>query len=398
MTRRMILPLVAIVALAACDEPTTSPLASADGLAARRAEPTRVYDLGTLGGAWSYAWDINIDGVVVGTSETADGCWCPFRWTKRRGMEALETLGGTYHEAVAINKKGYIAGSSVDAAGDKHLVMWKPNGVLVDLGVFADDMQPVDINDHNQIVGHYGNYSPTERKLFYWTPKAGFGTYPWFNRYLEADAVNNRGDVAGMHTSGGMRARIFWLPRGEEFVDLGSPPPYYEGFVGYAGANDINNHRVIVGWSLRHEDLSLPWSYGSFRWTPKRGFELLGAPDNIFSGWATAVNDRGEIVGVAIGDPFIAYHWTDETGFAYLGPGEPAAINERSQVVGMSRAPNGAAHATLWVGMRGSAWPTATSSLSASRHVNDQHAGCFADIQTARSRASLLRCLSTASQ
>jgi probable HAF family extracellular repeat protein len=394
MTRRLILSLVAAVALAACDEPATSPLASADELVARRAEPTRVYDLGTLGGAWSYAWDINIDGVVVGTSETADGCWCPFRWTKRRGMEALETLGGKTHEAVAINKKGYIAGSSVDAAGDKHLVMWKPNGVLVDLGVFADDMQPVDINDHNRIVGHYGDYSPTERKLFYWTPEAGFGTYPWFNQFLGAAAVNNRGDVVGTHT-GGAREGVFWLPRGEEFVDLGAPPPYYEGFVGYAGANGINKHRVIVGWSIRHEDLSLPWYNGSFRWTPKDGFEILGAPNDVRDSWATAVNDRGEIVGV-LWPELGAYHWSEETGFVYLGPGEAAAINERSQIVGMSLDPNGAPHATLWVGTRGSAWPTATSSLSVSRQVNGQHTGCFADIQTARSRASLLRCLSTA--
>src|SRR2546427_4871228 len=52
-------------------------------------------DLGTLGGASSYATDLNNAGTVVGWSQTAAGIDRAFRWTAgTAGMEDLGTLPG----------------------------------------------------------------------------------------------------------------------------------------------------------------------------------------------------------------------------------------------------------------------------------------------------------------
>lgn len=49
-----------------------------------------MYDLGTLGGNNSEALNVSDDGsVVVGSSETPDGSWRAFRWTEKDGMESV---------------------------------------------------------------------------------------------------------------------------------------------------------------------------------------------------------------------------------------------------------------------------------------------------------------------
>lgn len=391
-THRVLLPLVAILGLASCGEPATSPLDSSEELLARRAEPTRMYDLGTLGGAESYAWDINDVGVVVGTSETSDGWQHAFRWTKEGGMEDLGTLGGANSAAVGINKRGFIAGTSLDAAHVTHLVMWDPNGGIVDLGVPPGEVRPFDINDHNHIVGEYFPdgyvYEPS---IFYWTPKLGFGRYPWVVDLITVGGMNNQGDVVGGFCCGKAEwlSGIFFLPRGQEFVDLGGGLTNYS-----AAATAINNRRVIVGWDESNPDLpSVPYSIAPFRWTPKRGYELLGAPDDIRYGSAYALNDRGEIVGGTVRDDGsqTAFHWAEEVGMVDIGPGYPAAINERSQIVGVSSVFGGVRHATLWIGTKGV--PLINGGSGASQQLWIPPDDCFANPMTARSKSTLLRCI-----
>ncbi len=51
-------------------------------------------DLGTLGGAYSKAADLNDLRHVVGTAERANGTRVAFLWTLAGGMQDLGTLGG----------------------------------------------------------------------------------------------------------------------------------------------------------------------------------------------------------------------------------------------------------------------------------------------------------------
>jgi probable HAF family extracellular repeat protein len=380
--------IIALVSIASCSDPATSPLTPPEESLARRTEPTRMYDLGTLGGTTSVAFDINDKGVVVGMSETSDGTVHPFRWTKESGMKQLESLSGSSY-LVGINNKGFIAGVSSDPDGIGHLVMWDPNGKIIDLGVPAGEFHPKDINNHNLIIGEYFpdgyEYEPS---VFYWTPKLGFGRYPWIFDLLRVVGVNDRGDVFGAHCCGKAGEDlfgVFLLPQGKEFVDLGAGIANFESW-----PSDMNDRRVIVGYTVSEE----PNISGGFRWHPKEGFEIL---ENL---GPSAISDRGEIVGTTRypdGTP-TAFYWAKEVGVVAIGPGQPYAINERSQIAGSSSFFTGASHATLWVGTRGFPTPIDGSSSRASGDDASALGKCLADNEAGRSKASLVECLAIANR
>lgn len=379
--------IVALVSIASCSDPATSPPAPLEeSPLARRAEPTRMYDLGTLGGATSVAIDINDRGVVVGMSETSDGGVHPFRWTKESGMKQLESLSGSSH-LVGISNTGFIAGASADANGIEHLVMWDPNGKIIDLGVPAGQFYVKDINNHNLIIGEYfpdgGEYEPS---VFYWTPKLGFGRYPWILDLIRVVGVNDRGDVFGAHCcpNAGDYFGVFLLLQGKEFIDLRAR------IAGETWPHDMNDRRVIVGYTIFEE----PNISGGFLWHPKDGFQIL---ENLIP---NAISDRGEIVGTTSypdGTP-TAYYWAKEVGVVPIGPGQPFAINERSQIVGASSFFTGFPHATLWEGTRGFPTPIDASSSRASGSDASPLGKCLADDDASRSRASLVGCLASASR
>lgn len=79
-------------------------------------------DLGTLGGNYSYASDVNDTGQVVGYSTTASGSYDPFSWTKTSGMVDLSTSGGY---ASAVNESGQVVGYTY-IGGHQHAVLWNP--------------------------------------------------------------------------------------------------------------------------------------------------------------------------------------------------------------------------------------------------------------------------------
>ncbi len=81
-------------------------------------------NLGTLGGSWSTAWDLNDKGQVVGYSDIGNGENRAFYWDENRGMIELPTLGGN-SMARAINSEGDIVGYSYDESGNFHPVKWK---------------------------------------------------------------------------------------------------------------------------------------------------------------------------------------------------------------------------------------------------------------------------------
>jgi len=108
----------------------------------------------------------------------------------------------------------------------------------------------------------------------------------------QANAINDRGDVVGWaetgeenRSQGQIQHAFLWNPE-DGMRDLGSVErSWYDGSVAY----DVNNHGVVVGSS-----------YVAFRWNSTEGMVVLppqSGPYAIFQSQATAINDRGVIVG-----------------------------------------------------------------------------------------------------
>jgi len=80
--------------------------------------------LGTLGGEWSTAWDVNDNGQVIGYSSIGNSESRAFYWDENNGMIELPTFGGN-SLARAINNEGHVVGYSYDESGNFYPVMWK---------------------------------------------------------------------------------------------------------------------------------------------------------------------------------------------------------------------------------------------------------------------------------
>lgn len=96
-----------------------------------------VIDLGTFGGAESWAYGMNDQGFVVGWAGEADGTYHAFVWDGT-AMTDLGTLGGPFSSAYGINDQGTIVGWAQDGGGITHAIAWvvvpEPSRVLLLMG------------------------------------------------------------------------------------------------------------------------------------------------------------------------------------------------------------------------------------------------------------------------
>lgn len=344
--------------------------------------PTLVpFDLGTLpGGGGSEAYGINDRGQVTGAAEVAPGVWHPFLW-ENGTMTDLGTLGGTLARQTVINKRGQIAGTSVTTTGETHAFLWT-EGTLIDLGTLGGtESVAADINNHGQVVG-----SST-------LPSGDVHAFVFANGVMtdlgtpggrsEAVDINNRGQIVGSIGFGVTFRAVMWDRDGTR-VELGTLPGG-----GYSRGRAINDRGEIIGDGESANGMPHPffWRHGvmtdigtlggglSVSWALNDRAQVIGFADNtsgrqqpflwqdgtitrlpIFGsfGFASDINDRGQIVGTAFdGNHDLGFLWQNG-GFRVLRPlpggygSAGAAINESRQVVGTSLATDQPPRAVLW--------------------------------------------------
>ena len=230
-----------------------------DGQAILRRANGRVQQLGTLGGARSYARAVNDLGQVVGSSHLAnDYDSRPFVW-QNGVMTALPILGGTQGVASWINNAGQIVGTTTTDTDD-----------LQQFGVLWEGGDPVRLPPHN-----------------------GHAHIPWF--------IHDNGDIVGLvHFDGpnGLTSRgALWHDGRVEILGTLADDTPVEEFAS-SWASGINAHGVIVGMSVNELSQSVPFVM--------IGGEMLQIDRLIPGAWLGvwvgdgAINDAGQIAMEAV--------------------------------------------------------------------------------------------------
>jgi probable HAF family extracellular repeat protein len=171
-------------------------------------------------------------------------------WRAGEAPVRLGTLGAPWSQSIQINRAGSVMGESATAEGDHRMFLWR-RGAMTDLGTLGgrntvlprSGGRPDLLSDHDLVVGA-SETSTGETHAFLWSD----------------------GRMRDLGTLGG----------------------------GYSTAYGVNDHAEVVGVST----IPSGESHG-FLWRNGR-MENLGALADASSSSATAINDRGQIVGAVV--------------------------------------------------------------------------------------------------
>jgi probable HAF family extracellular repeat protein len=255
-----------------------------------------VTDLGTLGGDYSSATDLNRLGQVVGVARTADGRDRAFLW-QNNSMTDLGALGGTNSHATAINETGGIVGWAETPEG-RVRACWFGAETNVDLsGGHADNSYAADINDQGRVVGWtetpiagadqprptavlFGTNSPKVQNLSVWEGNAIRG---------RATAINNGDLIAGW------TGDVFW------FWEPHDRATFWQGLSSSASTR----RSAIDSYARGMDGTGQMVGESGFDYAPKRA-AFWSATNQLNLGSlalsassAAAINNAGQIVGIA---------------------------------------------------------------------------------------------------
>jgi probable HAF family extracellular repeat protein len=238
----------------------------------------QMQDLGTLpGGQNSYAYAINNGGQVTGAANPSVGPPVAFLYSNGQ-MLNLGSLGPCCSTGAAINDRGQITGSSDTPNGLLHAFLYS-DGQMQDLGALlpADYSVGTGINNSGQVTGWYQISGGPFRSFVYSSGQMiDIGTLPGYVA-SQTVGINDAGQVVGTAYSDSGINHIFVYADGQ-ITDLGE-----------STASAMNNRGQIVG-SLNGN----PFLYSNGQMTdlndsidPALGLRLSGV---------TAINDSGQIV------------------------------------------------------------------------------------------------------
>ena len=232
-------------------------------------------DLGTLGGEFSNAWDINDHGVITGEASNAAEDVHAFVLASA-GMQDIGTLGGMTSIGRSINESGQVAGESRIGTGQATRAFRFTNGVgMINLGTLSGGTTSsgYGINNNGQVVGESDTspiLSPNDtgvilKRTFQFKGFSFFGTHAFLwtegvgmrdlgelgGGTSRANAISTNGTVVGTsRVIGGASHAFRWTQVGG-MIDLNTLLPSNSGWV-LIEANDINDRGQITGFGLHN--------------------------------------------------------------------------------------------------------------------------------------------------
>ena len=242
-----------------------------------------VTDLGTLGGTFSIARDVNNQRQVVGSSTHAEGVQDRHAFLWENGlMIDLGTLGGSHSSAYSINSSGKIVGSA-----DDHPCMWD-NGTITDLGLNGGSSGTAfSINDIGHIALAISSLDRNHVDTYIWrtggmTPLGTLGGVG----YDRVSDINGYDQIVGVSNAGTVRADHAFIWENGIMTDLGTLGGDYSVAMG------LNDSGKTVGYSSISNGERRPvyWVSGVIN-----ELQTLGS-----QGQANAINEAGIIVGSSI--------------------------------------------------------------------------------------------------
>lgn len=262
-------------------------------------------DLGALpGGGDTIPYAINNHGQVVGHSGIPARA---FLW-ENGVMTDLGTLGGRFSYAKDINDLGQVVGFSDKADPSQYRAFLWEGGVMTELPSSENRSAAYAINNAGQIAGvTHGDSYYTRTVAIVWEGGDSRRLIP-YGHYSFASDINDGGEIVG------------------EFHDLFHPSEPWEGFIGRAwgdyrtlgslggthtSARAINEAGQVVGTSSAADG-----SRSAFLWEDGR-MEDIGTPFGFPESFALSVNEGGEVAG--------GLYWTREYDHALVHRGGSTA-------------------------------------------------------------------------
>ena len=294
-----------------------------------------ITDLGVLtGGSRTAASGISSNGLVTGSGDTGTASSLPFVWTAGPGLSPVGVVDSQYAFGTGVNATGVVVGYEFNSGGMlRAFVNDGTTASYIPLLPGGANNAALGINNSGTLVGYSETISPggnDEAFSYSGGVLTGLGTLTG-GTTSQANAINSSGDIVGESDGSAPSSMHPFLWIGGVWTDLGVLAGYQSG-----NATAISNADQVAG--------TLDDGYGgsmAFLWTAPDRMISLGALTAGGDSQAYGVNSAGSVVGTSDGVAFLYSNSVMYDLNTLLDPSstgweldQATAINDRGQIVG----------------------------------------------------------------